>query len=166
MGEKNYNVTNYIYMEVSSLIYEKYKNGKLGYAYTAQTVGKPHSTGTWWWNTGVGRVPKKAAIKAYIHAHPNGTKFSQADKNIAVNTGIRAYVAVPRDNTTTKLLVYMHNGTQYETTTVKEKITFKALTAKRKQSLVSAYSSRWENHLPCTAGHNCDSKVWPNPNAK
>jgi len=162
---RHYGITNYILMEVSSLIYAIYYGDTLvGYSYTTIIVGSPHSaTGIW---DGYDLVPDNGRVIAYIHSHPNSTVFSQRDKDIAQGRKISAYAVVPGKIGTVDVIKYSEKPSQkvWVVSTIATNMQFRELRTIERGVLVLLYRNRWVEHITnqpnCWAG--CPHKTWPN----
>ncbi len=147
-----YNMSLYIRLEMSSIIYSFKEKGKTYYSYTPYIVGKPHSCNPF---DGKKLVPKGCVIVAVIHTHPNENDFSSGDKGFAKQHEIAVYLVVPKGN----VYVYHNTSNGFKTETVYSFLIFKKLSRNKKSDLKKQYESIWNRYKSnCNC---CKKKGWP-----
>jgi len=91
-----------------------------------------------------------------IYTHPNSNLFSQADRNVAANLGINAYVVGPN------LILQRYNISDNSTVEF-GRITPRVLTAEERKALELEFRASWENHIAGECPFNCHNMTWPTP---
>ena len=148
-----YNVSLFLRMEISSLLFAITKNRRTYYAYTPYIIGNPHSCqpldGRKW-------IPKGGWRVGGLHTHPNSNFFSNADKKWAKKYG-SIYVVVPNRS----LRVYHDTRRGWKDEVLFKNMTFKKLTRDVSSRLRYQYRSVWLNHIKTKCDFKCSKKRWP-----
>jgi len=150
-----YTIGMYLRLECSAIIY---KSGELYYIMN-DSINKPHNSRL---RT---TVPAGTELVGYVHTHPNGTEFSDADIEAAKKLNCDAYVVLPSGNIR-KYDININDAYDIESS---EGYIRKELSDSERLLLKDAYRQEWENHFDENGCYKCDSygidrEDWPNLN--
>jgi len=149
-----YNISLYIRMELSSVLYSIQKNRKVYYSYTPYTVGHPHYCNPL---ASLKWIPKGGFCIGAIHTHPNSNVFSNSDKNWAKKSYRSIYVITPNRN----IRVYHDTRRGWKDEILFKNMIFKKLNRDISSRLRYQYRSLWNSHIKTKCDFNCIKKGWP-----
>ena len=153
-AENIYSSSSYVRFEYATSIYAMTKNNSTSYYYAEPWSGNPHSVTVF-----KDAQPENSTLVAYAHTHPNSTSFSNADRQIADNNNIDAYMADPNFD----LHLYNHST---KSESIVGQFVPKILTPDEMNDLQTEFQDDWNTHISsgsCPDGFNCPNMSWPNP---
>ena len=164
-GQEYYSTTDYIMLELATLIYSYTdEEGNTMYSYVKPVIGDPHSVQPLDVEED---LPSNSTMVAGIHQHPNSKEFSEPDKNWAQHPSLDMpfYVVVPGNTVKS----WANSGefdsdgnAVWKEYTVSTDLKVKGLTIAEKVALTYTYKSKWDAHLDDpSCDFFCVDKSWP-----
>lgn len=150
-----YNISLYIKMELSSLIYTIKKRGRTKYSYTKYIVGDAHHC---YPLRSKKDIPKKGVLAGIIHTHIYGMDFSSKDIETTEKLFIPVYVITP--NKSVKLY-HDTRGNGFVNELIKSNIKLSSLSKFKEMTLKTKYRNKWKEHIKRRCGEGCSTLKWP-----
>ena len=149
-ANETYNKSSYVRIEYAAEIYYVMDGKNKKYYYTTPRAYEPHGA-----KVGEYNVLDNGVYVAYVHTHPNSNEFSTADKRVANNMGVNAYVVGPN------LILQKYNQSKGKITELGS-VTPIELTQREKEQLKNQFAAKWDEHIKEGCDFSCENKVWPN----
>ena len=159
-AKAQYGFTNYLLLEMSSLIYELVHNGKsLGFSYTPAIMGGPHNADGIW--DGKKNITSNGTMVGFVHSHVYSKGFSALDMELSADLGITVFAATPGASGSVNVSRY-NSANASDSPVIATGIKYRALTSLERKEYAERYRKVWERHAATCKEHNCANRSWPN----